>query len=320
MQTQRLKANITFDIKGLINKYAVVIALLVLWGVFAIFNPNFLTFNNIHAIILNAVPVGIVAIGAGIGQMGGYYDMSVGMVGGMAIVLVPFLFEWGFPIWAIILIPLLMGALCGFITGCTITYLNMNSWISTFALQKIYQTILYVVTDGVPITLGSAKFESFTKFGSMRIWGIQFPIIVMIVVYILAYLFLRFRPMGRYMYLLGSNSAAAQISGVNLHKTRLTMFIIQGTLAALGGLLWAARLKQAAPFVCQGFPFEGIAAAMVAGMYGGKGNILLCLVALLLIYTIKNGLVQIGLSEYFQYAVIGLLMLYACILQTGRKK
>jgi ribose/xylose/arabinose/galactoside ABC-type transport system permease subunit len=58
---------------------------------------------------------------------------------------------------------------------------------------------------------------------------------------------------------------------------------------------------------------------MVAGMYGGKGKILLCLVALLLIYTIKNGLVQVGLSEYYQYLVIGLLMLAACILQTGRK-
>lgn len=319
MQTQKVKAFPIGSVKDLGKKYAVVIALVVLWGIFAIFNPNFLTFNNLHAIILNAVPVGVVAVGAGIGQMGGYYDMSVGMVGGMAAILVPYLFEWGFPIWAIILIPLLLGALCGLITGCTITYLNMNSWISTFALQKIYQTILYVVTDGIPITLGSAEFEPFTRFGSMRIAGIQFPILVMLAVYIIAYLFLRFRPIGRCMYLLGSNPAAAQISGVNLHKTRLTMFIIENTLAALGGLLLAARLKQAAPFTCGGFAFEGIAASMVAGMYGGKGNILLILVGLLLIYTIKNGLVQIGLSEYYQYLFIGLLMLYACILQTGRK-
>lgn len=319
MHTQRLKAPSIATIKGIANKYAVVIALAVVWGVFALFNPNFFTFDNLHLIILNAVPVGVVAVGAGIGQMGGYYDMCVGMVGGMAAVLVPYLFEWGFPAWAIIVLPLALGALCGFITGCTITYLKMNSWISTFALQKIYQTLLYVVTDGIPISLGSAKFASFTQFGNMRIAGIQFPIIVMLVIYIVAYLFLRFRPIGRCMYLLGSNPAAAQISGVNLHKTRLAMFMIENTLAALGGLLLAARLKNAAPFSCGGFPFEGIAASMVAGMYGGKGNILLCLVALLLIYTIKNGLVQIGFSEYFQYLVIGVLMLYACILQTGRK-
>lgn len=319
MQNRKLKAPSMSTIKGLANNYAVVIALVVVWSIFAIFNPNFFTFSNLHLIILNAVPVGIVAVGAGIGQMGGYYDMSVGMVGGMASVLVPYLFEWGFPTWAVILIPLALGALCGLITGCTITYLKMNSWISTFALQKIYQTILYVVTDGVPISLGSAKFESFTKFGNMRIAGIQFPILVMLVVYALAYLFLRFRPLGRCMYLLGSNAAAAQICGVNLHKTRLTMFVIEDTLAALGGMLLAARLKNVGPFNCGGFAFEGIAAAMVAGMYGGKGKILLCLVALLLIYTIKNGLVQIGLSEYYQYLVIGLLMLAACILQTGRK-
>ena len=319
MQTLKMKASPIDTAKGLAKKYAVVIALLVLWCAFAIFNPQFMTFNNIHAIILNAVPVGVVALGAGIGQMGGYYDMSVGMIGGMASVLVPYLFDKGLPIWAIILLPLLLGALCGIITGCTITYLNMNSWISTFALQKIYQTILYVTTDGVPISLGSAKFEVFTQFGRMRVLGVQFPILVMLAIYIIGYLFLRFRPLGRCMYLLGSNPAAAQISGVNLHKTRLAMFVIQGTLAALGGILLTARMKNANPFACGGFPFEGIAAAMVAGMYGGKGNCLLILVGLLLIYTIKNGLVMIGLSDYYQYMVIGFVMLYACIIQTRRK-
>lgn len=319
MQMLKIKETPVETGKRLAKKYAVVIALLALWGLFGILNPQFMTFNNIHAIILNAVPVGVVALGAGIGQMGGYYDMSVGMIGGMSSVLVPYLFDKGLPVWLVILLPLLLGTLCGVITGCTITYLNMNSWISTFALQKIYQTILYVTTDGVPISLGSAKYEAFTQFGRMKVLGVQFPILVMLVIYIIGYLFLRFRPLGRCMYLLGSNPAAAQISGVNLHKTRLTMFMIQGTLAAIGGMLLTARMKNANPFACGGFPFEGIAAAMVAGMYGGKGNCLLILVGLLLIYTIKNGLVMIGLSDYYQYGVIGLVMLYACILQIRRK-
>lgn len=316
MQKQKLKA-LNADLKALSRKYAVVVALLVLWAIFCMVNPKFLSLGNLHAIILNAVPVGLVALGCGIGQMGGYFDMSVGMIGGMAAVLVPYLFDWNFPPWAIIVLPLLLGAFCGLLTGCTITYLNMNSWISTFALQKIYTTILYVTTNGVPITLGSARFEPFTQFGRMRLLGVQFPIVLLLVIYAIGYLFLRFRPIGRCMYLLGSNSASAQICGVNLHKTRLVMFIIEDTLAALGGMVLAARMANAQPFASGGYAFEGMAAAMLAGMYGGKGNCLLILVGLLILYTVRFGLVMIGLSDYYQYIVIGFIVLAACVMQTG---
>ena len=149
---------------------------------------------------------------------------------------------------------------------------------------------------------------------------IQFPIVVLILVYVLIALFLKYRPLGRAVYLVGSNANAANICGVNLHKTRLFMFILTNILASISGLLLAARMASANPFAGESFAFEAIAAGMVSGMGGGKGNLIMVFVGVMILFVIKNGLVMVGLPDFYQYMATGLVMLAACILQTTKKK
>ena len=256
------------------KSFATVLSLIAICLIFGLINPVFLTGTSLHSVLVNAVPVGLVAVGAGICLMGGYFDMGVGMVAGLA-----------------------------------------------GALQQIYRTLLYVITNGVPISLGSTKYAAFTQFGRMKVFGvIQFPIVVLVVVYGLCYLFLRYRELGRSVYVVGSNPLAARICGVNLHKTRLFMFILTNTLASVAGMLLAARMATAAPFAGESFAFEAIAAGMVSGMGGGKANLLMVFVGVLILFVIKSGLVMIGLPDFYQYMATGLVMLVACVLQTEKKK
>ena len=92
------------------------------------------------------------------------------------------------------------------------------------------------------------------------------------------------------------------------------------TLTLAAGMLLAARMATAAPFAGESFAFEAIAAGMVSGMGGGKGNLLMVFVGVLILFVIKSGLVMIGLPDFYQYMATGLVMLIACVLQTEKKK
>lgn len=297
------------------------IVLVVIVVIFSLINPVFCSFTNLHSIFLNAVPVGLVSIGMCVLVMGGFFDMGTGLVACMAGMMVGPLMDRGVPVVAIILIALCMGAVCGALSGFSVSYLNMNAWISTFALSQIYRTILYVTTDGIPFTLASEKYTAFTQLGRIRVFGvIQLPIVVLLAVYVLSYLFLRFRRLGRSVYLVGNNPAAAQICGINLHGTRMFMFIFANILSVVAGLLFTARAGLAQPFACESYTFEGIASAFVGGAAAGKGNLISVFIGALIVFTVKSGLVLIGLPDFYQHMATGVIMLVAVLFQTQHKK
>ncbi|NLZ56485.1 MAG: ABC transporter permease [Clostridiaceae bacterium] len=263
--------------------------LLIIVGIFSLINPVFRSFTNLHSIFLNAVPVGLVSIGMCILVMGGFFDMGTGLVASMAGMMVGPLMDRGVPVSLIILIALCMGAVCGALSGFAVSYLNLNAWISTFALSQIYRTILFVTTDGIPFTLASEKYSAFTQLGRIRVFDvIQLPILVLLSVYVLSYLFLRFRRLGRSIYLIGNNPTAAQICGINLHSTRMFMFIFANVLSAMAGLLFTARAGLAQPFACESYTFEGIASAFVGGAMAGKGNLISVFIGALIVFTVKS--------------------------------
>ena len=297
---------------------AAFIAILV---VFSLINPVFLSFTNLHSVLLNAVPVGLVSIGMCVCVMGGYFDMGVGFVASMAGVLVGPMMDRGFSVPIIILTALVMGLFCGALSGFTVSFLNMNALISTFALQQIYRTILYLATDGIPFTLAAEKYNAFTKLGRIRVFGaIQLPIIVLLLVYVGSFLFLKYRRLGRSVYLVGNNASAANICGTNLHLTRMFMFMFANVLAALAGLLFTARAGLAQPFACESYTFEGIAAAFVGGTSGGRGNLISVFIGALIVFSVKSGLVLIGLPDFYQHMATGIIMLAAVLFQTEHRK
>ncbi len=288
---------------------------------FTLINPAYGTYKNLHSIFMNAVPIGIAAVGISICTMGGFFDMAIGLVACMASMMVGPLMQAGVPVYLVILIALSMGVVAGALTGFTVSYLNMNAWISTFALSQIYKTILYVTTDGIPFPLAGEEFSAFTILGRYRVFGvIQLPVVILIVLYVGSFLFMKYRRMGRNIYLVGNNPGAAYICGINLHRTRMFMFMLSNALGALAGLLFTARAGLAQPFACEVFNFDGIAAAFVGGATGGKGNLLAVFFGVLILFAVRSGLVMAGLPDFWQYMATGLIMIIAVAFQTQHKK
>ena len=309
--------------KEQIQPVVIVLTLIVAGLIFAAINSSFLKLSNLHSILLTAVPVGLIAIGECACIMAGYFDMSVGMVAAMGGLTAAFTMQATGSVLLSVLAGIVLGLVCGALAGLCVSYLNMNAFITTFALQSVYRGIIYILTEGFPISLFGEEYADFTKWGQLRVLGkIQFPIVALIVIYLLMALFLKYRKMGRSIYLVGSNQKCAHICGVNVHGVQMLIFLLCDVLAAVAGMLYTSRVASAQPFMGELMPMEAIAATIVGGtsLAGGKGNLALTFVGVLIIYVVKNGLIMVGLPDFYQYIAIGAILYLAVLLQVEHKK
>lgn len=296
------------------------IVLIVMLIVFTIMNPNFITWTNLHTILLSAVTVGIITIGQSVCKLANYFDMSVGLVGAMGGLAAAFVLTGGGSVPVAILAGLAVGAVCGLLAGFLVSFMGMNAWVTTFALSSAYRGIVYIFTDGFPIPLFEDVFLPFTKWGSMMVGGqIQFPIIVMVILFVLVQLFLSYRKLGRSIYLVGGNQYCSLICGINVRAVQMFIFILCDTLAAFAGMLFASRMSSAAAFLSDTTTLESIAATVVAGVVAGRGNMFVSFIGVLIIYTLKNGLVMVGLPDFYQYLAIGIVIFLAVMVQREGK-
>lgn len=296
--------------------------LIILCIVFAFSNPNFLTGQNLVSILLTSLVVGIIAIGECTCVMSGYFDMSVGMIASLAGLAAAATMKAGCPVIVAVGAGLCVGLVGGLLSGLCVSYLGMNAFITTFALQSVYRGIIYIFTDGFPIPMFDQAYAGFTKWGQMKVLGIQFPIIAMVILYVVVALFLKYRKLGRCIYLVGSNPKCAHICGINLHHVQMFVFVLCDVLAALAGMLYAARVGTANAFLADTICMEAIAATIVGGtsLAGGKGNLGMTFVGVLIVFVVKNGLIMIGLPDFYQYIAVGLIFFLAVLVQTERKK
>jgi len=296
------------------------IVLIVMLIVFTAINPDFVGWTNIHTILLAAVTVGIMTIGQSVCKLANYFDMSVGMVGAMGGLAAAFVLTNGGSVPVAFLACLALGVVCGLLAGFLVSFMGMNAWVTTFALSSAYRGVIYIFTDGFPIGLYDDIYLSFTNWGTSMVAGkIQLPIVIMVLLYVLVQLFLSYRKLGRSIYLVGGNQYCSHICGINVRAVQMFIFVLCDTLAAFAGLLFAARMKSAAAFLSETTTLESIAATVVAGVVAGRGNMFVSFIGVLIIFTLKNGLVMAGLPDFYQYLAIGIVIFLAVMVQREGK-
>ena len=316
-----------FNLKGKtkeqIQPYIIVLTLIVVCLVFTIIRPSFFSWQNFHSILLTAVTVGIIAIGECVAITAGYFDMSVGMVAAMGGLMAANVMAKTGSVFLAVMSGILVGLVCGTLAGLCVSVLHMNAFITTYAMQSVYRGIIYIFTDGFPISMHHPEFEKLTWWGQLRIFGfLQFPIFALILCYVVVALFMRYRKLGRSIYLVGGNAKCAQICGIKLHVVQIFVFLLCDTLAAIAGMLFASRIGSANAFLGETIVMEAIASAIVGGtaMSGGKSNLALTFVGVFIVYCVKNGLIMCGLPDFYQYIAIGLILFIAVCLQIERTK
>jgi len=308
------------DFKDILKstEFGIFVAFLALCAILSFATPNFLSIYNISTVMKQVSFIAIMSVGMTMVILTAGIDLSVGAVLGLVNVLAA-LFINKFGLAPGITTALLCGAFLGFANGITIVKWDLPPFIVTLGMMYIARGLAMVITKGWPITGLPA---SFCCLAEGRLIGIPIPVIIMIIIYILGYLFLSRTIWGRYIYASGGNEKATWLSGVNVNKIKILVYTITGFLSGLAGIMLASRLSQGSPITGTGYELSVIGAVVIGGtdLMGGKGSVLGSLIGALIMGVLDNGLVLLGVSAFWQQVILGVVIIVAVAGGSMRRK
>lgn len=294
-----------------LRQYMVVVILLALILLFSLLSPNFLKPSNLFTILRQTAMVGILSVGGAIIMISGGIDLSIGVqMGFSGIIAALLMVNSGVTPVLACLAGFLATTFLGFVNGLIITSTNMPPLIATLGMMNIVKGINYIITSGLPV-YGIPK--SVTVLGQGYVGPIPVPVIVMIVIFLLGGFILKKTYFGRYIYAVGSNDEAARLTGLHTKATRLLAYMIGGACAGIAGLVLMARVNSAQPMSGWGTEMDVITACVVGGisLSGGEGNMLGVVTGVLIMGVLSNGMAVLGMSEYHQLVVKGVVLILA---------
>ncbi len=310
-------------VRKFIGKFGITVGLVIELVIFSSLSPFFLTTDNILNVSLQTSISAIIAAGMTFVILTAGIDLSVGALVALSGVLatsflkVGMPFSLSFPVSMAIAIA--VGMISGAVAGLFITKFNITPFIVTLALMTIWRGASYMYTDGRPIW---GLPEQFSVLGSGRLIAVPIPTIVMILIYILAYIVLKRTRFGRYVYAVGGNKEAARLAGIDTNRILVMVYMVSGLLASTAGVLLASRMNSGQPNAGLMYELDAIAAVVVGGtsLFGGRGSIVGTFLGAMLIGVLRNGLNLLNVNSYVQQVVVGIVILFAVMLDQIRKR
>lgn len=312
-----LTKNQLFD--NVMSKWGIYIALLLLIILMAFIAPNFLSIKNGLNIALAVSINAVIAAGMTLVILTAGIDLSVGSIVAASGVATVLLLNDSVPTTIAALVAILVGAAIGLVNGAIIAYLALPSFIVTLGALTYTRGIAYSLHGGPVQIDGDSGIES---IGNGSIAGVPMPVLIMIFVYVFFWLMLERTKFGRHVYAVGGNPQAARLSGINVKRVLMTVYIICGTTAGLAGLMFASRVRSGQVTAGVGYELDAITAVILGGtsLFGGRGRIFGTLIGALLIGVLSNGLVLMGVPIYTQLMVKGFVIIFAVAIDTLRSK
>lgn len=303
--------------KSFISDNIALIGLIAVIVIGAIISPIFLTKENLSNFTRSASLTGFVAIGMTFVILCGSIDLSVSSVFSLS----GFLFILLSPYSEIlaICVPLIVGILIGLFNGFLITKLSIPAFVGTLATMLFIRGLVLVVTNEVTYKVGDlSPFLYFIGRGIFFQY-ISFPLIMFILIILITSYILKRRPIGRAMYIVGGNTEAARMMGVNVEGTLLTAHAISGFLASFSGIFLASRVGAAYPLSGSGYELYAIAAVVIGGasLNGGVGKMSGTLIGALIMGAFSNIFnLQRVLDPVWELVVVGTVLLAVVVLQS----
>jgi ribose/xylose/arabinose/galactoside ABC-type transport system permease subunit len=293
---------------------AVFVGMVILGGVLS---PQLLSTGNVTNVLRQASFNALLSTGMTFVILTKGIDLSGGSILGVAAMIAGLMKEQN--LLVIFAAALSAGALLGLINGAVIAKLRLEPFVVTLAMLTVARGIALVVSRGYLIT---GVQENFREVGVGYVLGVPNPVIVMVVVYLLAWFVLRYTQFGRRIYATGANEEAARLAGINVDRHKIAAYGISGVLAALAGLVLVARLQVADPLSGSGFELDAIAATVIGGTTfdGGKGGIGGTIIGVLILAMLNNILNLLNISPYAQQIVKGLVLAGAVIMNEYKRR
>jgi erythritol transport system permease protein len=316
---------------ALLFRLRALIVLATLIAAFALLSPAFLTAGNLTILVKHVAINAILAIGMTFVILSGGIDLSVGSVAGLAGIIAGGLIHHGLVLrglglvvypqaWLAVVVALVAGALVGVVNGVLISRLRVAPFIATLGTLYVARGAALLISGGAtfPNLAGRSDLGNtgFLSVGSGTALGIPAPIWLMLAFAAVGVLVAERTPFGRRVYAVGGNERAAELSGVRVSQIKFAVYVISGICAAMVGLIIAAQLGAAHPATGETFELNAIAAVVLGGtsLMGGRGSVGGTIIGAFVIGVLADGLILLGVSEFWQIVIKGLVIVLAVIL------
>ena len=294
-------------------EYSMPLVYLLLFVVLSTCVENFFSVPNIVGLMLSVAQIGMVACTMMLCLASRDFDLSVGSTIAFAGVFGAIVLERTGSVTIAVVAALAAGGLIGAGNGILIAYLRVNALIATLATMLIVRGLAFIVSNGQAVGIAN---DAFIDFGDARLAGVPLPVLVTGVCFVVFGVLLNHTVFGRNTLAIGGNPEAARLAGVRVERLRVLIFLLQGVVTAMAGLILASRITSGQPNSAQGFELDVISACVLGGvsLQGGKARILGVLIGVLIMGTVDNVMNLLNVDAFYQYLVRGVILLAAVLL------
>ena len=296
-----------------VQNYVVYIffAVVLLFFGLTIGDVGFLSVNNLFNIARTTAMITVIAVAMTFVISAGELDLSVGSTTALAALVCALVIQLGYPWPVAVLAALVSGMLVGCLNGFFVTVIGIPSFLVTLGMMQLVRGFDMRITYTNPVAISDDGFNSY--FGSGSLWGVPSLLIWSVVIAAIGHVVLKHTAFGREILATGGNRQAAEYSGIRTGRIKFIVFLLSGAAAALAGLLYSGMMQTARFNFGEGAELMAIAAVILGGtsLFGGRGTIIGTFAGSLLIGTINNGLIIMGLDVSEQMMVAGGIIILA---------
>jgi ribose transport system permease protein len=304
---------------GTLLGLTLVALLALMWVVLAFSTTSFWTYNNITNLLRQGAMIAILALGETFVIITAGIDLSVGAIVGFSSVIIALLLTNGFPIWAAIIITLVVGFAIGVFHAFGISRLGLPPFIMTLATLTALRGVGLLITNGATISITNDQFTGFSRGDFIGVPNLFWMVVVVAVP---AYIFLHQSRFGRYLFAIGSNTEAARLSGVNTTRMLYIAYTLSALCAAFVGILLAARIGIGNATQAEGWELQAIASSVIGGtsLFGAIGSVHGPLLGSFILTTINNGANLLNVNAFWQRIITGVLIIVIVYFDGLRRK
>lgn len=280
--------------------------------VFSLLSEDYLEWSNLQNILVQAVPLMLVALAQTMVILTEGVDLSLGAQVSLVTVVWVLFMQLGIPWWGAAILSIAVSMLSGAINGFIISKGKIPPFIATLGMQGVLYSIALLITKGASIYHNDGIFRVISE---TIILGLPLIVWITVFLFLLTWVVLYKTKLGIQIFGLGGNPEALSLAGINIVKPTIMVFAYAGFLTAMSGLLTTCRLESGQPIVGTGWEFEAVAAAIIGGtsFREGKGGIVGTIFGVLLITILKNGLNILHVFSTYQNFLIGTIILVTII-------
>lgn len=302
-----------------LSGYGLLLIMLFMWLLVFLFEPRFMSFENLSNLGRQTTIIAIVAIGQTFVIITKGIDLSVGSTVGLISVVTAKLLVSGMPVVPTLLIALLIGAIVGLVNGVIVYDAKITPFIATLGMMTVLRGATMMSSEG---RLISNVPKSITKIAESTLFGIPYLLFILLIIAIIGTIVIKYTVFGRNLFAIGSSEESSRLSGVNVRLTTYGAYMVSGLLSAIAGFLLTSRLASGIPTAGTGYELDAIASSVIGGasLFGAQGSIVGTVIGSFIMSTLSNAGNLLGVQPFWLQIAVGTLLIVVVFFDQIKKR